>query len=201
MRWAVGGIIGSAALSRCARVPRAVRHPGWKHTWLYVGREPLRGLGGGDLGLRPRQRALVGSRIVDQIHGAVGLKEFHGHTTVRRLMRRTRWNSKRTEGCWVRHRLPSTSGRGATRPWSHGASERLRGAVPTVHQLTGSRRLAIRSAGVSQPSVFRGRLLSPAATASGRSSVCGEKPMSLGKFCRRRPLVFSFEPRCQGLAV
>lgn len=248
MRWAVGGIIGSAALSRCARVPRAVRHPGWKHTWLYVissspGGRPCSGrfwrtravTRTGWWGPWTPPRATGVGRKSDRRSntwccGAEGVPRTYDGSSPRCAARAGTRSARRAVGCGTDC---LRSGRGATRPWSfatsircrrfcvdrapqhaaatcgsrrrntpgHGASERLRGAVPTVHQLTGSRRLAIRSAGVSQPSVFRGRLLSPAATASGRSSVCGEKPMSLGKFCRRRPLVFSFEPRCQGLAV
>ncbi len=55
------------------------------------------------------------------------------------------------------------------------------------------------SAGVCQPSVLRGRLLSAAATASSSVAVCWLRSVPLGKYWRSRPLVFSFVPRCQGL--
>jgi hypothetical protein len=55
------------------------------------------------------------------------------------------------------------------------------------------------SAGVRQPSVLRGLLLSVAATASSSSAVCLARFVPLGKYWRSRPLVFSFVPRCHGL--
>ena len=55
------------------------------------------------------------------------------------------------------------------------------------------------SAGVFQLSVLRGRLLSAAATASRSSRECLWRSVRLGKYWRRRPLVFSLVPRCHGL--
>ena len=34
---------------------------------------------------------------------------------------------------------------------------------------------------------------------SDNSERCARKSVPLGRYCRSRPLVFSFEPRCQGL--
>ena len=55
------------------------------------------------------------------------------------------------------------------------------------------------SAGVFQPSVFRGRPLSVEATASISSAVHRERSVPLGKYWRSSPLVFSLVPRCHGL--
>jgi len=55
------------------------------------------------------------------------------------------------------------------------------------------------SAGVFQPSVFRGRALRAAATASSSSRECLDRSVPFGKYWRSRPLVFSFVPRCHGL--
>ena len=55
------------------------------------------------------------------------------------------------------------------------------------------------SAGVLQPRVLRGRLLSAAATASRSLRECLWRSVPLGKYWRRRPLVFSLVPRCHGL--
>src|SRR5882757_7789858 len=60
--------------------------------------------------------------------------------------------------------------------------------------------LCMRSAGVFQPSVLRGRPLSSAATARRCWGLWTDRSVPLGKYWRSRPLVFSFEPRCQGLA-
>ena len=56
-----------------------------------------------------------------------------------------------------------------------------------------------RSAGVSNPSVLRGRPLSFRAIASRWSCECRDKSVPLGKYHRSSPFVFSFDPRCQGL--
>jgi len=56
-----------------------------------------------------------------------------------------------------------------------------------------------RSAGVSNSSVFRGRPFSLRAILSRCSCECTDKSVPLGKYCLNRPLVFSFDPRCQGL--
>ena len=56
-----------------------------------------------------------------------------------------------------------------------------------------------RSAGVSNSRVWRGRPLSLRAILFRCSCECTDKSVPLGKYCRSRPLVFSLEPRCQGL--
>src|SRR6476646_2135712 len=55
------------------------------------------------------------------------------------------------------------------------------------------------SAGVCQPSVFRGRPFNSAATALSCAWVYADKSVAFGKYCRSNPLVFSFVPRCHGL--
>ena len=55
------------------------------------------------------------------------------------------------------------------------------------------------SAGVLQPSVLRGRLLSAAATAARSSASWRARSVPLGKYWRSSPLVFSLLPRCHGL--
>ncbi len=42
--------------------------------------------------------------------------------------------------------------------------------------------------------------VSSAATLARCSWVWTDRSVPLGKYCRSRPFVFSFEPRCQGLA-
>ena len=56
-----------------------------------------------------------------------------------------------------------------------------------------------RSAGVSNSSVLRGRSLSSRATLFRCACECTDKSVPFGKYCRSRPFVFSFEPRCHGL--
>ncbi len=51
----------------------------------------------------------------------------------------------------------------------------------------------------STRAVCRGRSLSRAATASSRLGVTERRSVPFGKYWRKRPLVFSFVPRCQGL--
>src|SRR6185312_7000964 len=55
-----------------------------------------------------------------------------------------------------------------------------------------------RSAGVSQPRVLRGRVLSCSATAWRSAMLWCDRSVPFGKYCRRRPLVFSLVPRCHG---
>ena len=55
------------------------------------------------------------------------------------------------------------------------------------------------SDGVIQPSVLRGRSLRLRAMRSRSSGRVTERSVSLGMYWRNSPLVFSFEPRCQGL--
>ena len=55
------------------------------------------------------------------------------------------------------------------------------------------------SAGLCQPSVFRGLLLSAAATASSSRSLYLLRSVPFGKYWRSKPFVFSLVPRCQGL--
>ena len=54
------------------------------------------------------------------------------------------------------------------------------------------------SVGLAKLSRFLGRSLSSSATAPSSASVTAPKSVPLGKYWRSRPLVFSFEPRCQG---
>src|SRR6266571_833806 len=56
------------------------------------------------------------------------------------------------------------------------------------------------SAGLSQPRVLRGRRFSWADTKSRWSGLWSLRSVPLGKYCLSRPLVFSLEPRCHGLA-
>lgn len=57
----------------------------------------------------------------------------------------------------------------------------------------------ILSAGLAQSRVFLGLSLSSSATASRQSWLYPERSVSLGKYWRSRPLVFSLVPRCYGL--
>ncbi len=59
---------------------------------------------------------------------------------------------------------------------------------------------ANRSAGVSKFSVSRGRSLSCLATALSLFWWMAERSIPFGKDCLYKPLVFSFDPRCQGLS-
>ena len=61
-----------------------------------------------------------------------------------------------------------------------------------------SSKAARRSAGVSQPSVLRGRVLSCSATAARSATLCCDRSVPFGKYCRRSPFVFSLVPRCHG---
>ena len=56
----------------------------------------------------------------------------------------------------------------------------------------------ISSIGFWNPSRLRGGLLSSAATQSRSSAVWMSRSVPLGKYCRSRPLVFSFVARCHG---
>jgi putative transposase len=62
-----------------------------------------------------------------------------------------------------------------------------------------SRRSLRASAGVRQPRVLRGRVLSARATASSSPRECRARSVPSGKYWRSRPLVFLFVPRCHGL--
>src|ERR1019366_8125830 len=57
----------------------------------------------------------------------------------------------------------------------------------------------IASAGVRHSSVLRGRVLSVSATDARSLGLCILRSVPFGKYCRSKPLVFSFVPRCQGL--
>ena len=61
-----------------------------------------------------------------------------------------------------------------------------------------NRRSPISSIGFLNASRLRGRSLSSWATHSRSSLLCTPRSVPLGKYCRSRPLVFSFVPRCQG---
>ena len=56
-----------------------------------------------------------------------------------------------------------------------------------------------RSAGVSKFNVFLGRSLSRLAIAFSLACDTSDKSIPFGKYCLNNPLVFSLEPRCQGL--
>src|SRR5262249_16831312 len=56
-----------------------------------------------------------------------------------------------------------------------------------------------RSAGVWKPKVLRGRSLSCRATLLSCACVYTARFVPLGEYCRSRPLVFSWDPRCHGL--
>ena len=58
---------------------------------------------------------------------------------------------------------------------------------------------ANRSAGVSKSNVFRGRSLSSLATQFRCACEWTDRSVRFGKYCLNNRLVFSFEPRCQGL--
>src|ERR1700730_13342928 len=55
------------------------------------------------------------------------------------------------------------------------------------------------SAGVSNCKVSRGRSFSWRATLFRVACECTDKSVPFGKYCLSKPLVFSLEPRCQGL--
>ena len=55
------------------------------------------------------------------------------------------------------------------------------------------------SAGVFQPSVCRGRPFNSAAIVLSFACVCVDKSLPFGRYCRTRPLLFSFVARCHGL--
>ncbi len=55
------------------------------------------------------------------------------------------------------------------------------------------------SAGVSNSNVSRGRSFNSRATLLSVACECTDKSVPFGKYCRNNRLVFSFEPRCQGL--
>ena len=74
---------------------------------------------------------------------------------------------------------------------ANGRFERWSQLIDATHALK-------RSAGVSYPSVIRGRSLSCLATALSFAWLCIDKSVPFGKYCRSRRLVFSFVPRCQG---
>ena len=74
----------------------------------------------------------------------------------------------------------------------------VQGVVATL-PCSRERRCSSRApAGVLHSRVFRGRLLSVAATASRSSRLCLLRSVPLGKYWRNRPLVFSLVPRCHG---
>ena len=76
---------------------------------------------------------------------------------------------------------------------------RVQGVVATRPRWCESSSSLKASDGVFQPSVFRGRRLSVAATAATSLALCRLRSVPLGKYWRSRPLVFSFVPRCHGL--
>lgn len=68
----------------------------------------------------------------------------------------------------------------------------------TRHQAANSNSSSA-SPSVFHPSVLRGRQFSALATASSSRSEYRLMSVPFGKYCRRRPLVFSSVPRCHGL--
>ena len=58
--------------------------------------------------------------------------------------------------------------------------------------------LRIRSLSLSYSNVLRGLPFNSSATTSRYSSVYWDRSVAFGKYCRSKPLVFSFVPRCQG---
>ncbi len=80
---------------------------------------------------------------------------------------------------------------------------RLPGRIQPVDATLGCpancRHLLRASAGVFQPSVFHGLVLSVWATAWISWSLQRDRSVPLGKSWRRSPFVFSFVPRCHGL--
>src|ERR1035437_3465050 len=75
---------------------------------------------------------------------------------------------------------------------------RIQSVVATVVCFSEYRCFVSASAGVFQPSVFRGRAFNVAAIAARSSVVCLERSVPFGKYWRSRPFVFSLVPRCQG---
>jgi HTH-like domain/Integrase core domain len=81
----------------------------------------------------------------------------------------------------------------------HGAQRRAQPIVATPPCWADCRYSSRASAGVFQPRVLRGLLLSVSATASISSAFQRDRSVPLGKYWRSSPLVFSLVPRCQGL--
>src|SRR5205823_7640075 len=79
------------------------------------------------------------------------------------------------------------------------STARIQSIVATLLVGGDSSSLLSTSAGVFQPSVLRGRLLSVSATALRWLWFQRAKSVPLGKYWRSKPLVFSLVPRCHGL--
>ena len=74
-----------------------------------------------------------------------------------------------------------------------------RGADSSERRNGGDYSWGVRSvAGVAQARALRGREFSRAATSWSCSGVCLARLVPLGKYCRRSPFMFSFDPRCHG---
>jgi len=67
------------------------------------------------------------------------------------------------------------------------------------HQPVNATHALNRSASVSYPNVLRGRSFNCRATLFNVACECTDNSVPFGKYCLRRRLVFSLEPRCQGL--
>ena len=80
------------------------------------------------------------------------------------------------------------------------ATRRIQAMIATSGGTSVATRLSNWRAGVAQPRVLRGRVLSSAATAARSVAVWTDRSVPFGKYWRSRPFVFSFEPRCHGLA-
>ena len=76
---------------------------------------------------------------------------------------------------------------------------RIQSVVATLDCWTDCKHLFKTSAGVTQPSVFRGLLFNVLATAWISCALHRERSVPFGRYCLRWPFVFSFVPRCHGL--
>jgi putative transposase len=103
------------------------------------------------------------------------------------------------QALWTRRRDGTSDLAGLVHHTDAGSQPGFKGS--SQHRLAGLeyRNSSRASAGVFQPRVLRGRLLSAAATAARSPGLWRLRSVPLGKYWRSRPLVFSLVPRCQGL--
>jgi len=78
-------------------------------------------------------------------------------------------------------------------------SSRPMSALHLLIQLIDATHWLNRSAGVAKFNVFLGRAFNCLATALSLACECTDRSVPFGKYCLSRPLVFSLDPRCQGL--
>lgn len=133
------------------------------------------------VGLLPRDR----HRSVFTTSGRMGDRRPHAH----------RARHRRPGGCDPDPRQPRRSG-DANRSRGPG---RIQSIVATPACWSDRSCSLSASAGVFQPSVLRGRLLTASATAWISSRLHLDRSVPLGKYWRNSPFVFSLVPRCQGL--